>query len=101
MSARPGKALIAGLTEVSGERAFVLKLVRSRAPAGTNRIELARFDARASWLDHLESLERPGWAPFGEPLRLRAENGNGDGNGNGNGHPAAVRDRALAERLAL
>jgi L-lysine 2,3-aminomutase len=73
MSARPGKVLVSGLAEVGGERAFALKLIRARDPGLAGRIEFARFDRAAAWLDELESLDRPGAAPFGEALVPRAE----------------------------
>ena len=66
MSARPGKVLVTGVTEIAGEQAFALQLIRSRDPLSANSVEFARFDPAATWLDQLESLERPGAAPFGE-----------------------------------
>ena len=72
MSARPGKVLVSGIAEVGDERAFALKLIRARDPGLANRIEFARFDAEATWLDELESLDRPGVAPFGEALTASA-----------------------------
>jgi KamA family protein len=77
MSARPGKVLVTGITTVDGEPVFALQLIRSRDPAAANAIELARFDQRATWLDHLESLERPGTAPFGEARRAVGWSGSG------------------------
>jgi L-lysine 2,3-aminomutase len=68
MSARPGKVLVDGVASVGGAPVFVLKLIRSREPEPEHRIELARFDPRATWLDHLEAVGRPGSAPFGEAL---------------------------------
>jgi L-lysine 2,3-aminomutase len=70
MSARPGKVLVDGVVEAGDELAFALKLVRSRDPGPAHRIEFARFDPSATWLDQLESLQRPGSAPFGEELAV-------------------------------
>ena len=54
MSCTPGKVLVDGIAEVHGERVFVLKFIQGRDPAWTNRIFLARYDTRASWIDDLE-----------------------------------------------
>lgn len=60
MSATPGKVLVDGVVEFSGEPAFVLKLIRAREPASVNRSFLARYDADATWLDQL-ALLGAGW----------------------------------------
>jgi hypothetical protein len=72
MSARPGKVLVDGVASVGGESVFVLKLIRSREPEPEHRIELARFDPAATWLDQLEAVGGRGRAPFGEPLARSA-----------------------------
>ncbi len=54
MSATPGKVLVDGITEIGGEKLFVLKFLQGRDPAWTNRIFFARFDRAAAWLDDLE-----------------------------------------------
>jgi len=53
MSATPGKVLVDGVTEVAGEKVFVLKLLQARDPSWVNRVFFARFDPRARWLDDL------------------------------------------------
>lgn len=60
MSATPGKVLVDGVAEVAGEKVFVLKMIQGRSPAWVNRIFLAKYDERATWLDEL----RPA---FGQP----------------------------------
>jgi KamA family protein len=60
MSATPGKVVVDGLTELFGERAFVLKILQGRNPDWTNRVFFARFDSTATWLGDLEPA-------FGEP----------------------------------
>lgn len=54
MSATPGKVLVDGVTEIAGEKVFVLKMIQARDPAWVNRIFFAKYDERASWLDQLE-----------------------------------------------
>ncbi len=54
MSATPGKVLVDGVTEVNGEKVFVLKFLQARDPAWVNRPFFARFDPKATWLDHLK-----------------------------------------------
>ncbi|MFZ0243717.1 MAG: lysine 2,3-aminomutase [Desulfobacterales bacterium] len=53
MSATPGKVLIDGITNIGGERVFVLKFIQGRDPDWVNRIFFARYDESASWLDDL------------------------------------------------
>jgi L-lysine 2,3-aminomutase len=54
MSATPGKVLVDGVTEIRGEKAFVLKFLQARDPAWVNRPFFAKFDRNATWLDDLE-----------------------------------------------
>jgi KamA family protein len=54
MSAAPGKVLVDGVTEVHGQRVFVLKMIQGRDPSWVNRVFFARFDPQAVWLDDLE-----------------------------------------------
>lgn len=53
MSATPGKVHVVGVTELQGEKVFALKFQRARNPAWLGRLFFARYDAKASWLDHL------------------------------------------------
>ena len=54
MSTTPGKVLIDGVAEISGERVFVLKFLQGRNPDWVNRIFFAKFDPQCCWLDKLE-----------------------------------------------
>ncbi|MCA8978221.1 MAG: lysine 2,3-aminomutase [Planctomycetes bacterium] len=54
MSATPGKVLVDGISEIAGEKVFVLKFLQGRDPSWVNRVFFARFDDRASWLTDLE-----------------------------------------------
>jgi KamA family protein len=60
MSADPGKVEVQGVTEVAGERVFVLRFIQGRNPDWVQRPFFARYDPEATWLDQL----RPA---FGEP----------------------------------
>lgn len=53
MSAGPGKFEVQGVTEVRGERVFVLRFIQARNPEWVQRPFFARFDPEASWLDPL------------------------------------------------
>ena len=54
MSASPGKVLVDGVTEVGGEKVFVLKFLQGRDPSWVNRIFFAKYDSKATWLDGLK-----------------------------------------------
>jgi len=54
MSATPGKVLVDGVTEVHGEKVFVLKFIQARNPAWVNRPFFAKFDPDAVWLTDLK-----------------------------------------------
>ena len=54
MSAMPGKVLIDGITEVAGEKVFVLKFLQGRDPKWANRVFFARYDPTATWLSGLQ-----------------------------------------------
>ncbi len=60
MSALPGKVEIQGVTEVCGERVFVLRFIQARNPDWVQRPFFARYDPQATWLDQLQPA-------FGEP----------------------------------
>ena len=53
MSAGPGKVEIQGVTEVCGERVFVLRFLQGRNPDWVHRPFFAQYDEHATWLDDL------------------------------------------------
>ncbi|AGA33257.1 Lysine 2,3-aminomutase [Thioalkalivibrio nitratireducens DSM 14787] len=53
MSAGPGKVEVQGVTEIHGEKVFVLRFVQGRNPDWVQRPFFARFDPHATWLDQL------------------------------------------------
>lgn len=54
MSATPGKIEVQGVTEINGDKVFVLRMIQGRNPAWTYRPFFAKFDPRATWIDELE-----------------------------------------------
>lgn len=54
MSAHPGKVQIMGVTEVKGEKVFVLQFLQCRNPNLVSIPFFAKYDAKATWLDQLE-----------------------------------------------
>ena len=54
MSALPGKVLVDGITEVAGEKVFVLKFLQGRDPMWANRVFFAQYDPKATWLTDLK-----------------------------------------------
>jgi KamA family protein len=54
MSATPGKVVVDGVTEIGGEKVFVLKMIQGRDPSWVGRVFFAKYDEHASWLDQLK-----------------------------------------------
>ena len=59
MSSLPGKVAIEGITEIYGEKVFVLTLLQARNPDWCKRPFFAKYNPRATWLTDL-------WPAFGE-----------------------------------
>ncbi len=53
MSAGPGKVEIQGITELNGEKVFVLRFIQGRNPDWIQRIFFAKYDPAATWFDDL------------------------------------------------
>ncbi|SDM79571.1 KamA family radical SAM protein [Nonomuraea jiangxiensis] len=53
MSATPGKVCVDGVTEIAGERVFMLHFIQSRDPSLVGRPFFARYDPTAVWLTDL------------------------------------------------
>lgn len=53
MSATPGKVCLDGVTEVRGEKVFVLRFLQARNPEWVGRPFFAAYDDRATWFDQL------------------------------------------------
>ncbi len=56
MSAIPGKVLVDGITEIDGEKVFVLKFLQGRDPEWVNKVFFAHYDENASWLSDLKPV---------------------------------------------
>ena len=54
MSATPGKVMVDGIEEISGQKVFVLKMLQGRDPLWVNRVFFALFDPKATWLSQLK-----------------------------------------------
>lgn len=54
MSATPGKIEIQGVTEINGDKVFVLRMIQARNPELTYRPFFAKYDPHATWIDELE-----------------------------------------------
>ncbi|MCG8315799.1 MAG: lysine 2,3-aminomutase [Pseudomonadales bacterium] len=54
MSADPGKVEIQGVTEINGEKVFVLRFIQGRNPDWVQRPFFAKYDEKATWLNHLK-----------------------------------------------
>ena len=53
MSASPGKVHILGISEIAGEKIFILQFIQGRNPEWVRRPFFAKFDTKASWLTDL------------------------------------------------
>lgn len=58
MSATPGKVCVDGVTEIAGQKVFVLHLIQARDPSLVGRPFFAEYDPKAVWLTDL----RPAFA---------------------------------------
>jgi hypothetical protein len=54
MSADPGKVEIQGVTEIQGEKVFVLRFIQGRDGDWVQRPFFAKYDEDATWLNHLQ-----------------------------------------------
>lgn len=53
MSAFPGKVVIDGIVTINGEKLFALQFLQARNPDWVRKPFFAKFDAEATWMDHL------------------------------------------------
>lgn len=54
MSALPGKVVVDGITEINGEKVFVLNMLQGRNPDWVKRPFFAKYDENAKWLNDLK-----------------------------------------------
>ncbi|MEW8563402.1 MAG: lysine 2,3-aminomutase [Candidatus Thiodiazotropha sp.] len=67
MSAGPGKVEVQGITEVNGERVFVLRFIQARDHELVQKPFFARYDETATWFDQLRPVQGQE-LPFTEAL---------------------------------
>jgi hypothetical protein len=77
MSCTPGKVMVEGVTEVGGEKVFVLKMIQARDPSWVNKVFFAKFDPRAGWMDQLKPAFGQKEFFFEPELRRMQETGHG------------------------
>ncbi|HSR85582.1 MAG TPA: lysine 2,3-aminomutase [Streptosporangiaceae bacterium] len=63
MSATPGKVCVDGVTEIAGQRVFVLHMIQARDPSLVGRPFFAHYDPDAVWLSDLRPAFADGF-PF-------------------------------------
>jgi KamA family protein len=56
MSAGPGKIEIQGVTEINGEKVFALRFIQGRSSEWVQRPFFAKYDEKATWLNHLKPV---------------------------------------------
>ncbi len=54
MACNPGKLQILGITDVQGEKVFVLQFLQARNPEWVNHPFFAKYDEKAIWFDELK-----------------------------------------------
>ena len=54
MSAGPGKVEVQGVTDIAGEKVFVLRFIQARNPDWVQRPFFAKYDDKVTWLDELQ-----------------------------------------------
>ena len=58
MSALPGKVSIEGITEINGEKVFVLTLLQARNPEWCKKPFFAKYDPKISWYNEFNARIR-------------------------------------------
>ncbi|NUR86646.1 MAG: lysine 2,3-aminomutase [Nonomuraea sp.] len=74
MSATPGKVCVDGVTEIAGQKVFVLHFIQARDPSLVGRPFFARYDPSAVWLTDLRPAfaDRFPFEPAAQETRLSA-----------------------------
>jgi KamA family protein len=70
MSATPGKVCVDGITELAGQRVFVLHMIQARDPSLVGKPFFAKFDPSATWISDLEPAFADGWPWDPDPERI-------------------------------
>jgi KamA family protein len=69
MSADPGKVEIQGVSEINGERVFVLRFIQARDPDLVQQPFFAQYDEQATWYDQLRPVQGQA-LPFAKAHKL-------------------------------
>jgi hypothetical protein len=56
MSCEPGKIQIVGVSEIKGEKVFVLNFIQGKNPDWVNRPFFAKYNPNAVWINDLEPI---------------------------------------------
>lgn len=67
MSADPGKVEIQGITEMNGQKVFVLRFIQARDPSWVQQPFFAKFDEKATWFDQLQPADEHSERFFRKP----------------------------------
>ncbi|MCG8014165.1 MAG: lysine 2,3-aminomutase, partial [Candidatus Thiodiazotropha weberae] len=67
MSADPGKVEIQGITEMNGQKVFVLRFIQARDPSWVQQPFFAKFDEQATWFDQLQPADEHSARFFRKP----------------------------------
>ncbi len=67
MSATPGKVCVDGVTEVAGQKVFVLHFIQARDPELVGRPFFAEYDEKAAWLFDLKPALGATHLPWEQP----------------------------------
>ncbi len=78
MSCTPGKVLVDGITEIHGQKVFVLKFIQGRNPDWANEVFFAKFDETARWIDDLVPAFGQSWWWQDELAEMRKAGWTGD-----------------------
>lgn len=54
MSATPGKIEVQGITEINGDKVFILRMIQARDPELAYQPFFAKYDPNATWIDDLK-----------------------------------------------
>jgi hypothetical protein len=73
MSCFPGKCHVLGVSQVAGQRAFVLEFLQARRPELVRRPFFAQYDPQVTWFDQLSPLTAADAPFFSIPGRAVAD----------------------------
>jgi len=69
MSAMPGKVCVDGVTEIAGEKVFMLHFIQAREPEWVGKPFFAKYDEKATWLFDLKPALGATHFPWEQPFK--------------------------------